>query len=80
MQDQHGLAISTSSIDASTAFDRTVLSYLKYRVDTLQHLSRILAADPEFGLAHCLTGYFAMLSYKLANVPVAAEAARAPAR
>jgi hypothetical protein len=56
--------------------DRTVLAYLKYRSDTPQHLSGTLAADPEFGLAHCLAGSFAMLSYKLANVPVAAEAAR----
>ena len=76
LRDQHGLTISTSSIEAATSFDRTVLAYLKYRADTPQHLARTLAADPAFGLAHCLTGYFAMLSYKLANVPVAAEAAR----
>ena len=76
LQDQHGLAVSTSSMDAAASFDRTILGYLKYRADTPQHLARTLAADPEFGLAHCLAGYFAMLSYKLANVPVAAEAAR----
>jgi hypothetical protein len=75
-RDQHGLTISTSSMEAAAGFDRTVLAYLKYRADTPQHLARTLAADPQFGLAHCLTGYFAMLSYKLANVPVAAEAAR----
>ena len=49
---------------------------LKYRADTPQQLARTLAADPEFGLAHCLAGYFAMLSYKQANVPDAAAAAR----
>ena len=76
LQDQHGLAVSTSSTDAAASFDHTILAYLKYRTDTSQHLARTLAADPEFGLAHCLAGYFAMLSYKLANVPVAAEAAR----
>ena len=76
LQDQHGLMISTSSTEAAASFNRTILGYLKYRVDTSQHLARTLAADPEFGLAHCLAGYFAMLSYKLANVPVAAEAAR----
>ena len=63
-------------MEAASSFDRTILGYLKYRADTPQHLARTLAADPEFGLAHCLAGYFAMLSYKLANVPVAAEAAR----
>src|SRR5271169_1945671 len=77
LQDQHGLALSTSSIEAASSFDRTILAYLKFRADTPQHLASTLAADPEFGLAHCLAGYFAMLSYKLANVPVAAEAARA---
>ena len=76
LQDQHGLAVSTSSADAAASLDHTILAYLKYRTDTSQHLARTLAADPEFGLAHCLAGYFAMLSYKLANVSVAAEAAR----
>ena len=76
LQDQHGLTISTLSREAAASFDRTILSYLKFRADTPQHLARTLAADPEFGLAHCLAGYFVMLSYKLANVPVAAEAAR----
>jgi hypothetical protein len=76
LHDQHGLTISTSSTEAAESFDHTILAYLKFRADTPQHLARTLAADPEFGLAHCLAGYFAMLSYKLANVPVAAEAAR----
>src|SRR3974377_519090 len=77
LQDQHGLPISTLSTEAADSFDRTLSAYLKYRADTPQHLARTLAADPAFGLAHCLAGYFAMLSYKLANIPVAAEAARA---
>ena len=76
LQDQHGLTISTSSPEAAASFDRTVAAYLKYRADTPQHLARTLSADPEFGFGHCLAGYFAMLSYKLANVPIAVEAAR----
>ena len=76
LQDQHGLAVSTSSADAAASLDHTILAYLKYRTDAPQHLARTFAADPEFGLAHCLAGYFAMLSYKLVNVSVAAEAAR----
>ena len=75
LRDQHGLTMSTLSMEAAVSFDRTILAYLKFRADTPRHLARTLAADPEFGLAHCLAGYFAMLSYKLANVPVAAEAA-----
>src|SRR4029077_3219415 len=74
-QDLHGLPITTSP-EAGAAFDGTVLAYLKYRFDAPEHLKRTLAADPEFALAHCLKGYFTMLSYKQANVPMAVEAAR----
>jgi hypothetical protein len=77
MRDIHGLPITASSAEAGAGFDRTVLAYLKYRADTPDHLARTLAADPEFGLAHCMKGYLAMLSYKQANVPTATEAARA---
>jgi hypothetical protein len=77
LQDGHGLALSTSSADAGAAFDRTVLGYVKYRADTPERLATMLAADPELGLAHCLKGYFAMLSFNRANVPVAVESARA---
>ena len=75
-RDMHGLPISTDSADAAAAFDRTILGYLKYRADVAGRLGALLAADGEFGLAHCLKGYFAMLSYKQANVPAAIEAAR----
>jgi tetratricopeptide (TPR) repeat protein len=72
--DNHGLEISTQSPDASRAFSQTIVAYLKYRVETPQHLAATLEADPAFALAHCMKGYFAMLSYKQANV-AAAQAA-----
>ena len=74
MKDAYGLAISTSSEQAASAFDRAIAGYLKARLDTRDHLVAALKADPEFGLAHCLKGYFAMLLYKQAAVPAAAEA------
>jgi tetratricopeptide (TPR) repeat protein len=73
-QDFHGLPISTASAQAAAAFDRVTLGYLKYRADLPARMSELFAADGELGLAHCLKGYFAMLSYKQANVPVAIEA------
>ena len=76
MKDLHGLTISTSSTEAGAAMERALSSFLKFRLDAREHLSRCLAADPEFGLAHCLKGYFAMLSYNQASVPRAVEAAR----
>ena len=76
LEDQHGLPISTSSAEAAIGFDRAVQAYLKYRTDASQQLAHTLAADPAFGLAHCLAGYFAILSYNLTKVPAATEAAR----
>jgi tetratricopeptide (TPR) repeat protein len=79
-RDIHGLPISTASDEAAAAFDRTVHGYLKYRADTAVRLAEVFAADGEFALAHCLKGYFAMLSYKQANVPMAIEAAQTARR
>ena len=73
--DMHGLPISTASAEAAAAFDHTVSGYLKYRADVAGRLGALLAADGDFALAHCLKGYFAMLSYKQANVPIAVDAA-----
>ena len=72
--DLHGLPLTCASAEAASAFNATVLGYLKYRADTAAHLTRTLAADPGFALAHVLKGYFAMLSFKQANVPAAQEA------
>jgi hypothetical protein len=72
VKDLHGLTISTSSADAGAAMERALSSFLKFRLDAREHLSRSLGADPEFGLAHCLKGYFAMLLYKQAGVAPAA--------
>src|SRR5690349_8783666 len=79
-QDIHGQPISTSSEAAASAFDHTLDGYLKYRADAGARLAALLAHDGEFGLAHCLKGYFAMLSYKQAHVAVAIEAADAARR
>jgi tetratricopeptide (TPR) repeat protein len=76
VRDVRGLTISTSSAEASAAMDGALASFLKFRLDAREHLSRCLAADPEFGLAHCLRGYSAMLLYKQTGVAPAAQSAR----
>jgi len=48
--------------------------------DIPARMAELFAADGEFALAHCLKGYFALLSYKQANVPMAVEAANAARR
>ena len=75
-QDIHGLPISTDSGAAAAALDHLVLGYLKYRADVPARLAAVFAADADFGLAHCLKGYFTLLSYKQANTPLAVEAAQ----
>ncbi len=73
-QDAQGLAITTTSAAAAASFDATIAGYLAYRADTAQHLAATLAADPGFGLAHCLAGYFACLGFNAALRPAAAAA------
>jgi tetratricopeptide (TPR) repeat protein len=77
LSDLHGLPLSTSSATAADAFNKTVLSYLRYRTDISTNLQSALAADPDFALAHVLKGYLMMLSFKQANVPVAVGALEA---
>jgi len=74
--DARGLPLSTASAKAATAFDHLVTGYLTYRADTPDRLKAVLDADPDFALAHCMKGYFAMLAFKQAVVPVAVEEAR----
>jgi tetratricopeptide (TPR) repeat protein len=74
--DARGLPLSTASAKASAAFDHLVTGYLTYRADTPDRLKAVLEADPDFALAHCMKGYFAMLAFKQAVVPVAVEEAR----
>jgi tetratricopeptide (TPR) repeat protein len=79
-RDIHGLPISAASADAAAAFDRAIEGYLKFRADLPGRLNALLAADPEFGLGHCLKGYLSLFAFKQANVPVALAAAETARR
>ena len=74
--DARGLPISTDSAKAAAAYDHLVAGYLTQRADAPDRLKALLNADPDFALAHCMKGYFAMLGFKQAVVPVAVEEAR----
>src|SRR5262249_26263993 len=74
--DARGLPLSIASAKAATAFDYLVTGYLTFRADTPARLTALLEADPGCVLAHCMQGYFAMLAFKQAVVPVAEQAAR----
>ncbi|MGE0715708.1 MAG: tetratricopeptide repeat protein [Alphaproteobacteria bacterium] len=77
--DARGLALSTDSGDAARHFDAAVDAYLRYRLDGAKHVEAALAADPAMVMAHVLRGYFAMLSYKQANLQAARAALAAGA-
>ena len=72
--DNRGLPISTSSANAAAAYDHLVTGYVTQRADTPARLTALLEADPDFALAHCMQGYFAMMTYKQATIPTAMEA------
>src|SRR5262249_39051240 len=74
--DARGLPISTTSAEAAAAYDHLVTGYLTQRADTPARLAAVLEADPDFALAHCMQGYFAMMAYKQATVPAAKDAAK----
>ena len=62
--DARGLPISTDSAEAAAAYDHLIVGYLSQRADTPDRLSALFDADPDFALAHCMKGYFAMLGFK----------------
>jgi tetratricopeptide (TPR) repeat protein len=75
--DLHDLPLETASAAAAEAFNKMVLSYLRYRTDVTANLKTVLDADPDFALAHVMKGYLMMLSFKDANVPAAVSALKA---
>ena len=76
LQDIRGLEISAASAAAVEAYDHAIDGYLTYRADIPRRMEAIFAADPDMGMGHCLKGYFAMLSYKAAALPMAREASQ----
>ena len=78
--DLQGLALGTRSDAAASAFNEVLRAYLGNRIDLFDRLKETLKADPEFALAHCAKGYFMMLAYNVAAVPVAAEAHQAASK
>src|SRR5512143_2950957 len=74
--DARGLPISTASAKAAATYDHLVTGYLTQRADTPARLTALLEADPDFALAHCMQGYFAMLAFKQASAATAVASAR----
>jgi tetratricopeptide (TPR) repeat protein len=78
-KDCRGLPLTTVSQQAAVAFDHAVDGYLAYRADMGVRMEALLAADPDFGLAHCLNGYLFLMGFR-ADMVVAARGALGEAR
>ena len=75
LKDSRGLTITAASADAVAAYDHVIDGYASYAADMAERMAALFAADPECPMAHCLKGYFAMLGFKRALVPLARQAA-----
>ena len=60
-RDGRGLVLTTESAAAARSFDAAVTEYLAYRKSAMATLKQAIEADPNFCLAHCMTGYLFML-------------------
>ncbi len=77
--DCRGLALTTVSQTAAAAYDHAIDGYLAYRVNMTARMEALLAADPDFGLAHCLKGYLFLMGFR-ADALGSARAALAASR
>jgi tetratricopeptide (TPR) repeat protein len=73
-EDLHHLPLTATPHEAAT-FNHALDGYVRYRADTPLRIQALIAAAPEMPMAHALKGAMVMLSFKLANVPAAREAA-----
>lgn len=73
-RDAQGNAITIGSAEAGRAFDHTIQSFLRYRLDTPLRLKALLDADPDCGMGQVLRAAFLLLGTKQAFVPAAREA------
>src|SRR5262245_48217898 len=60
-RDMRGLVLTTGSAEAARLLDRAITEYLDYRKSAMATLKLAIEADPNFCLAHCLTGCLFML-------------------
>src|SRR5262249_37911030 len=72
--DLKGLAVSTTSADALTAYERGVDLFLRWRGGALDALDAAAERDPRFALAHCTKAY---ITSRMGRADLATAAGRA---
>jgi len=74
LRDMNGVEIQAASQETVRLLDDAVTGYARARRDTRDRLAAALESDPTCIMAHCLDGYFHMLSSKRDGMPRAREA------
>jgi tetratricopeptide (TPR) repeat protein len=73
LQDQHGLALSTSSVSSAAAYDAALDLFNSWRMDPLALLAPVLADDPDFIAGHLLQAGLMLSAFELPLFAAAAE-------
>ncbi len=71
LSDRLGLAVSTSSAEALTAYEQGMSLALRWRSGAMDALNTAVASDPHFTLAHCTKAYVGL---RMGQVDTAMEA------
>jgi hypothetical protein len=79
-KDCRGLNLTAASERAAGALDHAIDGYLGYRADMRVRMDALLAAYPDFGLAHCLNGYLFMMGFRADALDVARSSLSAARR
>ena len=77
LSDRLGLALSTSSSEALTAYEQGLDLTLRWRSGAMDALNTAVASDSHFTLAHCTKAYVGL---RMGQIDTALEARPAGAR
>ncbi|PWE34369.1 tetratricopeptide repeat-containing protein [Maritimibacter sp. 55A14] len=72
--DIYGNDISLAAADAAESWNAMMQAFLAHGASVPDHLARVIAAEPQFGLAHAVKGLFMLTLGRRELVAVAAEA------
>ena len=74
MDDDRGLALTTTVSKAAESYNAAVRSFLEYRLDASALAKTCVSEDPDFSMGQCLRGYLLMGMCSFAVVPKARAA------
>lgn len=70
-KDVRGLELTTTSMKALSAYNKSIAANAEYRISASKYMERAIEEDPNFTMAHCVLGYYAMAAEAMAPVGLA---------